>query len=54
MAIAQECYELYWTNPGGNIPQNSSCMVAYLPSQKPFKLDEEDMQDTAGEVRANS
>ena len=22
-AIAQECYELYWTNPGGNIPQNN-------------------------------
>ena len=21
-AITQECYNLYWTNPGGNIPQN--------------------------------
>ena len=22
MGIAQECYGLYWTNPGSNIPQN--------------------------------
>ena len=45
---------LYWTNPGSNIPQNSSCTATYLPSQKPSKLDKQDMLDTAGEVRTNS
>ena len=52
--IVQECYDLYWTNAGSNIPQNSSCTVTYLPSLKPFKLDEQDMGDTAGELRVNS
>ena len=33
-AIAQEYYELYWTNPGSNIPQNSRCTAIYHPSQK--------------------
>ena len=37
MAVAQECYEPYWTNPGSNIPQNSSYTITYLPSLKPFK-----------------
>ena len=53
-AIAQECYDLYWTNPEGNTPQNSSCTATYHPSQKPSKLDGQDMQDTAGEVRMNA
>ena len=35
-------------------PQNSSCTSAYNPSRKLSKLDEPDMQDTAGEVRMNS
>ena len=35
MGIAQRCYDVYWTNPGSNIPQNSSCTAAYLPSLKP-------------------
>ena len=47
-------YGLYRTNPGNHIPQNSSCTVTYLPSLKLFQLDEQDMQDTAGEVRTNS
>ena len=50
MAIAQECYELYWTNLGGNIPQNSSCTSTYHPSWKPSKLDKQYMRDTAGEL----
>ena len=53
-AIAQECFELYSTNPEGNIPENSSCTATYLPSRKPSKLDEPVMRDTAGEVRMNS
>ena len=31
-------------------PQNSSCNTNYLTSQKPFKQDDQDMQDTAGEA----
>ena len=39
-AIAQECNELYWINPGSNIAQNSSCTTTNLPSLKPSKKDE--------------
>ena len=53
-AIAQEYYKLYWTNPGSNIPQNSIYTVTYLPSQKPSKLDEQNIWDTSGEKRINS
>ena len=31
---AQECYKLCLTNPGSNIPQNSSCTATYIPSLK--------------------
>ena len=41
-------------NPGGSTPQSSSCTATYHPSRKLSKLDEPDMRDTAGEVRANS
>ena len=54
MATTQECCKQYWTSPGGNTPQSSSCMTTYHPSQKLSKLDELDMQDTAGEVGTNS
>ena len=54
MTIAQEWYELYWTNPGGNIPQNNIWMVAYHASWKPSKLDGQDMHYTAGELSMNS
>ena len=53
-AIEQECYELYWTNPGGSIPRKSCCTATYHPPQKPSKLDKHDMLGTAGEVRTNS
>ena len=33
-AIIQECCELYWTSPGGNTLQNSSCKATYQPSRK--------------------
>ena len=48
------CYEQFWTSPGDSIPQNSCSMATYYPSRKLPKLDEPDMQDTAGEVRTNS
>ena len=41
-AIAQEHHKLYWTNPGGNIPQNNSYTVTYHQSRKPSKLDAQD------------
>ena len=45
MAIIQECYELYWTSPGSNNPQSSSCTATYHLSRKSSKLDEPDMRD---------
>ena len=53
-ATTQECWEQFWTGPGGSTPQNSSCTATYHPSRKLSKLDEPDMRDTAGEVRTNS
>ena len=47
-ATTQECCEQFWTSPGGNIPQSSSCTATYLSSRKLSKLGERDMQDTAG------
>ena len=54
MAIVQEYYGLYWTNLGSNISQNSSDTVTYLLSLKPFKVEEQHIQDTTGEVRTSS
>ena len=50
MASTQECCEQYWTSPGGNNPQRTNFKVTSLPSRKLSKLDEPDMQDTAGEA----
>ena len=44
----------YWTSSGSNTPQSSSCTATYYPSQKLSKLDEPDMQNTAGEVGTSS
>ena len=35
-------------------PQDTNCTATYLLSRKLFKLDEPDMQDTAGEAGTNS
>ena len=51
--ITQQCYELYRTSPGGNIPQNSNCTATYYPSRKSSKLDEPNMQFSAEDVRTN-
>ena len=48
--ITQECCEQYWTSPGGNTPQGTNYTVTCLPSRKLSKLDEPDMQVTAGEA----
>ena len=54
MAITQECWEKYWTSPGGNNPQGTNCTATCLLSRKLSKLDEPDTQDTAGEAGTNS
>ena len=43
-----------WTSPGGNTPQGTNYTATCLPSRKLSKLDEPDMQDTAGEARMRS
>ena len=48
------CCERSWTSPGGNTPQDTNCTTTCLLSRKRFKLDEPDMQDTAGEAGTNS
>ena len=54
MAITQECCVQSWTSPGSNTPQDTNCTATCPLSPKLFKLDEPDMQDTAGEVEMNS
>ena len=39
---------------GGNTPQGINYTTTYLPSRKLSKLDDPDMQDTAGEVGTRS
>ena len=46
--------EKYWTSHGGNTPQSTKYTATYLPSRKLSKLDEPDMQDTAGEAGKSS
>ena len=41
-------------NPGSNTPQDTNCTATCPLSRKLFKLDEPDMQDTAGEAGTNS
>ena len=55
-AITQECCEQYWTTPGGNTPQSTKkkYTATCLPSRKLSKLDEPDMQDTAGQPGTSS
>ena len=54
LQITQECCEQYWKSPGGNTQQSTNYTATYLPSRKLFKLDEPDIQDTAGEAGASS
>ena len=51
MGTTQECYMLFWTNPGSTTFQNSCCTATQLPSNKPSKQEEQDMLDTAGEEK---
>ena len=44
------CCVQYWTSSGGNTPQSSCDTATDHPSRKLSKLDEPDIQDTAGEV----
>ena len=54
MAITQECCKQYWTSPGGDTPLDTNYTATCLPSQKLSKLDEQDMQGTAGEAGMSS
>ena len=54
MAITQEYFEQSWTSPGGDTPQGTNYPATCLPSRKLSKLDEPDMQDTAGEAGMSS
>ena len=53
-ATTKECCEQYWTSPGGNTQQSTSCMATYLPSLKLSMLHEPDMQETGGEAGTSS
>ena len=39
MENKQKCNLLFWTYPGSNTPQKSSCTAIYLPFQKPSSAD---------------
>ena len=47
---------IWWwrLSPGGNTPQGTNYTATCLPSRKLSKLDEPDMQDTAGEAGTSS
>ena len=54
MAATQKSCKQFWTSPDGNTPHSSRCTTTYpLPSRKLSKLDEPDMQDTAGEAETS-
>ena len=53
MAITQECCVQSWTSPGSSTPQDTNCTATCPLSRKLLKLDETDMQDTAGEAEMN-
>ena len=48
------CSRLHAASPGGNTPQDTNCTATCPLSRKLFKLDEPDMQDTAGEAGTSS
>ena len=47
-------FTLELVRPGGNTPQGTNYTTTCLPSWKLSKLDEPDMQDTAGEAGTSS
>ena len=51
---AKTCMSLLLNNPGSSNPQNNGCMPISLPSFKAWKLDEQNMLDSSGEVKMNS
>ena len=50
----EEARQQLHKNVETNIEQGTNYTATCLPSRKLFKLDESDMQDTAGEARASS
>ena len=49
----QECYKVFWTNPGSNTPWNNSCTATYLPSLKQSKWNEQDGWRSKDELISN-
>ena len=47
-------YIYIYISPGSNTPQDTNCTATCPLSWKLFRLDEPDMQDTAGEAEMNS
>ena len=52
LMITKEIFSVFFVV--NNTPQDTNYTATCLPSRKLYKLDEPDMQDTAGEARANS
>ena len=50
----RQLHKQSWTSPGGNTRQDTNYTATCLPSRKLSKLDEPDMQDTAGEAGTSS
>ena len=48
------CCEQYQTSHGGSTPESTRCAATHHSSRKLSKLDEPNIQDTAGEVGTNS
>ena len=49
-----ECCKRYFKNPKSNVPWNNSRTATDHPFLKPSTWNEQDMPDSAGEVRTNS
>ena len=50
----RQLYKIVANSPGGNTPQGTNYTASCLPLRKLSKLDEPDMQDTAGEAETSS
>ena len=52
--VGEEARRQLHKNAGSNTPQDTNYTATCLPSRKLPKLDEPDMQDTAGEAETSS
>ena len=54
MFLFLTCKTKQLKKPGDNTPRDSNYTDTCPPSQKPYKFDKPDTQDTAGEARTSS